>query len=117
MLTERQNMNTVDRENAVLASFLYSDDMGEDTDKAFLLAEDAFMSEFRKRVAVKINATTTVDKAYSVLSYDIENSVSNTVFEQDWINVLAQTPLPLTLAKRYHDDIRSEYDSLGGDRI
>jgi len=74
------------------------------------LSEDAFTSDFRRRVATKINATASVDKAYSVLSYDLESSIENTPYEQDWINILAQTPLPLTLAKRYHDDIRKEYD-------
>ncbi len=104
-------MTKEDRENAVLASFLYADDMGEDTSKAFLLSEDAFTNSFRKRVATKINATTSTDKTYSVLSYDIEYSIENTIYEQQWIDILAQTPLPLTLAKRYHDDIRETYNN------
>jgi len=111
-------MSNQDRENSILASFLYADDMGEDTSKAFLLSEDAFTSSFRKRVAMKINATTTIDKAYSLLSYDLENNVEGTVYEQDWINILAQTPLPFSLAKRYHDDVRKDYEKLiiGGSR-
>ena len=110
-------MTAEDRENAILASFLYADDMGEDTSKSFLLSEYAFTSLFRKRVAVKINATTTIDKAYTLLSYDIENSVEGTTYEQQWINILAQTPLPLTLAKRYHDDVRKAYNNKDGDLI
>ena len=109
-------MTATDRENAVLASFLYADDMGEDTSKAFQLSEDAFTSDFRRRVAVKINATTATDKAYAVLSYDIENKIGGTVFEQQWNEIvsasgLSQTPLPFSLALRYHDDIRKAYDN------
>ena len=115
--SQRITMNTADRENAVLASFLYADDMGEDTSKSFLLSEDAFTTQFRRRVATKINATTTIDKAYSVLSYDIENTIEGTIFEDAWLDILAQTPLPLSLAKRYHDDIRKLYNQKDGNRI
>ncbi len=99
-------MTVEDRENAILSSFLYADDMGEDKTDTFLLSEDAFTSAFRKRIAIKINATTATDKAYSLLSYDIESSVEGSVFEHNWIQILAQTPLPFSLAKRYHDDVR-----------
>ncbi len=104
-------MNVADKENAVLASFLYANDMGEDTSSTFLLSEDAFTSDFRRRVAIKINATTTVDKTYSLLSYEIENAVEDTIYEQNWLDILSQTPLPLTLALKYHDDIRKAYDN------
>lgn len=109
-------MTNEDIENSVLCSFLLANEMGEDTEKAFLLSEDAFTSSFRKRIATKINATTSTDKAYALLSYDLENSVTGTIYEQDWVNIIGsrtitgQTPLPLTLAKRYHDDIRKEYE-------
>ena len=103
-------MTQADIENAVLASFLYADDMGEDTSKSFILSEDAFTSDFRRRVAIRINATTTIDKAYSVLSYDIEYKIGGTIYEQPWIDILAQTPLPFSLANRYHDDIKKAYD-------
>jgi hypothetical protein len=98
-----------DRENAVLSSFLYSNDMGEDTSKAFLLSEDAFTSAFRRRVATRINATTATDKAYSFLSYEIENTIGGTIYENAWLDILAQTPLPFSLARRYHNDIRKDY--------
>ncbi len=104
-------MTAQDRENAVLASFLYANDVGEDAENAFILAEDCFTSSYRRRVATKINATTTVDKAYSLLSYELENATLGSVFEAEWINILAQTPLPFTLAKRYHDDVVLECKS------
>ena len=49
-------ISTIDRENAVLASFLYANDMGEDVSNSFLLSEDAFTGSFRQRIAIKINA-------------------------------------------------------------
>jgi len=104
-------MTNEDRENAVLASFLYSNDIGLDTKDAFQLAEDAFTSDFRRRVAVKINATTAVDRAYAYLSYELENAIEGTVYEMDWVNILAQTPLPFSLAKRYHSDIVSAFNN------
>jgi len=110
-------MTTADRENAVLSSFLHADDGEEDTSKAFKLSEDAFTSSFRKRVAIKINATTQTDKAYAFLSYELENSVEDTIFEAEWINILDQRPLPFSLAIRYHDDIRKLYNQRDGDKI
>jgi len=113
-------MTAADKENAVLASFLDVDDLYMDKTNTFLLSEDAFTSEFRKRIATKINATTATDKAYGFLRYELETSVEGTIFEQAWCEISginAQTPLPLSLAKRYHDDIRKDYNKKDGDRI
>ena len=98
-------MQQADRENAVLASFLYADDMGTDKTDTFILAVDAFTTDFRRRVANKINTTTTVNKHYSLLSYELEYAIESTQYEQEWLNILAQTPLPFSLAKKYHNDI------------
>ncbi len=103
-------MIDADRENAVLASFLFADDMGTDTKDAFFLSEDAFTSAFRRRVAIRINATTAVDKAYALLSYDMQESIEGTTYEQEWINILAQTPMPFSLVERYHKDIRRAFN-------
>ena len=113
-------MTAKDRENSVLASFLDVDDLLMDKENTFLLSEDAFTSSFRKRVATKINATTSTDKAYGFLRYELETSISGTIYEHEWLEISsinAQTPLPLTLAKRYHDDIREAYNKKDGDRI
>ena len=109
--SERQNMQKADRENAVLASFLYADDLGIEKTDTFPLAEDAFTTDFRRRVATKINAATTTDKYYSLLSYEIESAVTNTIYEDHFINILAQTPLPFSLAARYHSDIVRDYNN------
>ncbi len=113
-------MNAKDRENSVLASFLDVDDLLMDKEHTFLLSEDAFTSPFRRRVATKINATTVVDKAYGYLRYELETAVEGTIYAQEWLEISginAQIPLPLTLAKKYHDDIREAYNKKDGDRI
>ena len=104
-------MKKEDRENAVLASFLYANDVGENTDNAFLLCEECFTSPFRKRIAKRINAETSENRFYAVLSYDIEGSIAGTVYEDQWLNLLSQTPMPFSLAKRYHNDIKRIYDN------
>ena len=116
-------MTSQDRENAVLTSFLLANEMGENTDNAFLLSEDAFTSSLRRRIAIKINATTNTDKAYALLAYELENKLSGTIYEVEWDNIIGtrtatgQTPLPLTLAKRYHDDIVRDFLSRKGDML
>ena len=106
-------MTATDRENVILASFLDVDDLMMNKEDTFLLSEDAFTSEFRKRIATKINATTSTDKAYGFLRYELETSVEGSIYEQQWSEISginAQTPLPLTLAKRYHNDVRKAYN-------
>ncbi len=113
-------MTPQDRERSVLTSFLDIDDLIMDKKNTFLLSEDAFTSELRKRIAIKINATTNTDKMYGFLRYELETSIVGTIFEQEWNEISginAQIPLPLTLAKRYHDDIREAYNKKDGDRI
>ena len=43
-------------------SFLYANDMGEDTDGAFMLDTTVFDSEFRQKVAQHINTCTDGDR-------------------------------------------------------
>ncbi len=95
-------------ENAILSTFLFANEMSNDLSWIFKLDTSIFSNPFRKRVAEKINAVE--DDAYGFLSYELEESVSGTQFEQDFIDILAQTPLSNT--KKYHDklveDIRLE---------
>ena len=95
-------------ENAILSTFLFANEMSNDLSWIFKLDTSIFSSPFRKRVAEKMNAVD--DEAYGFTSYEIEESVSGTQFEQDFIEILAQTPL--SNAKKYHDkmveDIRLE---------
>ncbi len=101
--------NSIDRENAVLASFLYSDDMGTDKTESFELDSNIFTSSYRRATANKINDETNGDKQYGYLSITLEALTENTEFEQEWINILAQTPMPFSVVKRIYADLQKEY--------
>ncbi len=100
--------NTRDRENSLLASFLYADDMGMDKSGSFELDTSIFTSKFRQRVAGKINDETAAEKFYGYLSITLEAMTEGTVYEQEWADILAQTPFPLHIAKRIHSDLIKE---------
>ncbi len=102
-------MNTIDRENAVLASFLYADDMGTDKSQVFVLDSNIFTSSYRRATANKINDETNSDKMYGYLSVTLQDLTEGTEFEQDWINILAQTPMPFSVVKRICDDLKEEH--------
>ena len=101
--------NTIDRENSLLSSFLWADDIGSNKDNAFKLNSNIFTSEFRRAVANKINDETDNEKMYGFLSVTLGDHTSGTKFEQDWIDIIAQTPLILCQAKRMHDDLKTEH--------
>ena len=102
-------MNIIDRENAVLASFLYADDLGMDKSQTFELDQKVFTSSYRRATANKINDETNGDKLYGYLSITLEGHTEGTAYEQDWIDILAQTPMPFPVIKRVHDDLVLEY--------
>ena len=104
--------NTIDRENAVLASFLYSDDMGTDKTQAFILDSDIFTSSYRRATANKINEETNNDKMYGYLSVTLQDLTIGTAFENEWTDIIGytgQTPMPFSVSKRYYDDLKVEY--------
>lgn len=96
-------MNRIDVENAILATFLDANDLGDDLSHVYPLDISIFTSAFRKRVAVKINGVT--DESYGFESYNIEESVKGTRFEHDFMEILAQTSLGLQFSKKYHDKL------------
>ena len=100
---------TIDRENAVLASFLYSDDMGTDKTQAFELDSNIFTSSYRRATANKINDETSGDKQYGYLLVTLGDLTEGTEFEQEYINIMAQTPMPFSVIERMSDDLKVEY--------
>jgi len=104
-------MNIIDRENAILASFLYSDDMGTDKTQAFILDDVVFTSSYRRATANKINDETKGDKMYGYLSITLEGHTEGTIYEQDWIDILAQTPMPFNVINKVYDDLVVEHKS------
>ena len=101
--------NTINRENTLLASFLFLDDLGFKKDEVFKLNSEIFTSSYRRATANKINDETDTDKMYGFLSVTLEEHTKGTKFEQDWIDIIAQTPLILCQAKRIHDDLKTEH--------
>lgn len=101
--------NIVNIENSILASFLYLDDMGFKKDDVFKINSSIFTSSYRRAVADKINDETEGDQMYGFLSVDIESHTSGTKFEQEWIDILAQTPMLLSVAKRMHNKLEQEH--------
>ena len=104
-------MNTIDRENSILASFLYANDMGADTTEAFQLNPNIFTSAYRRATANKINDETNGEKYYGYLSITLEAHTKGTVYEQDWLDILSQTPMPFSVIKRIHSDLEHEYSN------
>jgi len=102
-------MIETDIEDSILSSFLYASDIAKDIEHAFLMDEDVFTGEYRKRVVKKINEVYNTDDYYSFLSYKLECSVKGTKLEHDHILIMSQTPMPFKLAKKYYDDLESKY--------
>jgi hypothetical protein len=98
-----------DIENMVLASFLYANDVGEDIKNAFLLNADHFTSSYRRATAAKINDETNGDRFYGFLSHILQEETGDTSFEQDFIDILNQTPMPFSAIKRYVEQLEISY--------
>ncbi len=89
-------------QRAILASFLWSNDIGTDTKDAFLLNPHLFTGD-SKLIAAKINKVTeTEDRFYSLLNLELENTSHN-----EWLQISIQTPLPFSLAKKYYNKLSS----------
>ena len=103
-------ISTQSVEDAILSSFLFAPIMS-DTKKLFKLNVDYFTTAFRKRVAENINKAIDND-TLGMLDTTIEEKVTGTRFHIVYLDILAQTPMPISLAKKYHDDLlRKRYNS------
>lgn len=94
---------SINTQNAILATFLYANDTGEDLSQVYTLDTNIFTSPFRKRIAEKINAVE--DNAYGFLSWSIQDSIADTNYEHEWTDLLSQTSLGLGFSKKYHDKL------------
>lgn len=93
-------------ENAILGSFLFINEFcpkNEIIEDFFKLEEDVFTSDFRKKVAMRINKS---EKEHlSFLLYKIEQSCVGTELEKEFLDIISQNSMPLALCKLYHDDL------------
>jgi len=98
-----------DRENAVLSAFLFANDTHEDLSNAFLMDVDVFSTKLQKRIVEKLNEETKGDKMYGYQSITIESAIAKSPLLAEWIEILAQLPMPLSVAKRVYDDLEKEH--------
>lgn len=101
-------LGLVDRENAIISSFLFANDVHENLDDAFILDESIFSTNFKKRIVAKLNEETNGDQMYGYQNIAIEEKVKDTPLVVEWIEILAQNPIPLSVAKRLYDDLVKE---------
>lgn len=95
----------INTERALLASFLWSNDLGFDTSQAFKLEPNAFTSDDRKLIASKINEVTeSEDRFYSLLNLELERTS-----QLEWLEIAKYTPFSFSQAKFYHDRLMQEY--------
>ncbi len=87
-------------ERAILATFLYANDLEDNLDEIYFLDTRAFSTPFNQRVAQKINEVK--DSGYGFLSYQIEDSIEGTQYEQEFLYILEQTSLGLKFSKSYY---------------
>ena len=96
-------MNREDIESSILSSFIFSQHFTTDEKRQFVLNVDVFSTPLKKRIAQKINESEPFE--YDFLSHKIEESISGTKFEEEFIVILSQSPMPLSTVKLYHDDL------------
>lgn len=90
----------VNIQRAILATFLWANDLEIDTKDAFIL-NPHFFTEDRYLIASKINEITqTEDRFYGLLNLELENTS-----QQEWLHIAEQTPLPFSFAKKYYDKL------------
>ena len=90
-------------ENAILSAFLFTPFPKEEENDVYELNTSIFKTEFRKKVAIRINDTDPY--AYGFLSYQIEESCAGTKYEQDFLDICEQTPMLIKQSKLYHDKL------------
>ena len=102
-------INSINRENCILATFLYADDLGLDKSKAFILNSNIFTSSYKRATADKINDELNGDNFLGMLSLTLEDKTKGTSYEQEWIDILSQTPMTFEAVKVMHLELEKEY--------
>lgn len=94
-----------DIQQSILSSFLFANDTGDNVEKAFVLDESVFTTPLTLRIAQKINEETKSDRMYGFQLISMENDLIHTKHAMEWIEIIAQTPIPLTVASRLHSKL------------
>ena len=98
--------------DSILASFIWSADVGMDTKDVFLLDVSLFKDDESKALALMINKETSGERYYSLLNMKIEQTMPSL-----WLRLSAQTPFIFTVLKRVHDDLRMKNKNIIMGRI
>lgn len=88
-------------QRAILATFLWSNDLQMDTKDAFEINPNMFNGDMRL-IAAKVNEVTqTDDKFYSLLNLELEKTSP-----REWLEIAQQTPLTFSLASKYYSKLK-----------
>ncbi len=98
-------VNHIDIQHSILSSFLFANDLLENTDKAFIMDTEVFTTPLTKRIAEVINDETKSDKMYGFQSISIEDDIKGTQHEHEWLQIISQTPMSLSVASRLHEKL------------
>ena len=74
----------------------------------FLLEEEYFDLPLHKKVVKKLNETILEKKDLFITGLQLEDLISskgNQATKDEWIEILATNPLPLTVVKKYYKDL------------
>jgi len=93
-------------QNAILSTFLWLDISEYQKTDLFDLEPNAFDTELQKRVCKLINEEIQSQEYFFGYKREIfDEKIKGTVWADDWLEILSQTPLGLKAAKRYYDDL------------
>jgi len=102
-------MRTLEREKTILSSFLFAD--ADELHDGFLLEEQFFSTALHRRLAHKLNEEVSKSLMYSLLLAEIDDrilSTSNNLLKQQWIELLAASPVPLRFARELYLRMKKE---------
>ena len=90
-------------ENAILSSFFFEQYYNKDHKRELILDLNIFTSELRKRVSHKLNESEPYE--YSFVSYEMQEKIKGTKFEQEFLNILGAEVMSINTARLYHDKL------------
>ena len=92
-------------EATILTCFLDADYYEGEKEKLFNLDEEVFSCEAFKYIARQINRAMTSNMPLSLLSEKLNGMMDGTAYQMDYEFMLGRYPLPMTVVRRYYDDL------------
>jgi len=88
-------------EDAIINTFFEAELMGV-ANNLFRLDDRNFITHFKKKIVITINDCIDKDKSITLAAMKMADSCKGTNYEYDILNILAQNPLTIKMAKEYH---------------